>query len=411
MNNPIPAQGVEPSCLTLYPLTFVAEGDQVIIGRPEVDSFAVFSPDAAAVVRRIEAGETLASVADWYQTAYGEPADLGDFVETLRDLDFIRPEGEAGAQYQVRPSVRWRQLANVVFSAPAMCLYILVVGMAVYLMWRVPALRPAPSKVFFSRSLLVVMGLTTVGQLVGIAVHEGFHVLAGRRLGLASRLSVGRRLYFLVFQTTLVGLLGVPARKRILPFCAGLIADALSASALTGIAEVGRLAGWPPWPGRVAIGLAYLTLLRMLWQAMIFMETDLCHVLASALACPDLHSMTRSYLRSRWAARGRRPDLVADTSGWTNRDLRIVRGYAPFVIVGSIAIIGLGAITTVPVVLKLAARIYHGIAGGALSNPWFWDSVIAGVAIVSPFAVVAMLALRDRTRRLTTVRAGMRPGS
>jgi hypothetical protein len=36
--------------LALYPLTFVDEGDQVVIGRTDTDSFAVFPPHAAAAL-------------------------------------------------------------------------------------------------------------------------------------------------------------------------------------------------------------------------------------------------------------------------------------------------------------------------------------------------------------------------
>jgi hypothetical protein len=401
---PRQSRGADGNQTILYPLTFVDEGDQVVIGRPDVDSFAIFPADAAAVVRRLAIGADIASVATWYQAMYGEPADIEDFVDTLRDLGFVRPEGEVPAEIPPRPPVRWQRLGIILLSPPALAAYALAIGATIYLMVSVPALHPGPSKVFFTKSVLVVMGATCAAQLVGIAVHEGFHVLAGRRLGLPSRLSVGRRLYFVVFQTTLVGLMGVPARKRILPFCAGLIADCVLTACLVGLAEASRLAGWPPWTVRVAVAFVYVTILRMLWQAMIFMETDLYYLLASALRCHDLHAMTRTYLRTMIARlrgqRGRgpvaRPGPFAP--GWTDRDLRIVRYYAPVVVVGSIVVILLAAVSTIPVLASLAARIYHGIAAGDFASPWFWDSLATGAAILSQFAVAAVLAILDRRR-------------
>ncbi len=400
MTHPRPAYGTDHARVCLYPLTFVDEGDQVIIGRPDIDSFAVFPADAAAVVRRLRTGEDADSVAAWYQAAYGEPADINDFVDTLRDLGFIRPDAEYPAEIPAQPSVRWRRLGVTVLSTPALTLYALAVGVAVYFMVAVPALRPAPSKVFFSSSLLVVMGATAAAQLVGIAWHEGFHVLAGRRLGLASRISIGRRLYFVVFQTTLVGLMGIPSRKRILPFLAGLIADAILISVLTVLAEIGRLADWPSWTGRVAVALVYVTILRMLWQAMIFMETDLYHVLASAVRCPDLHQMTRIYLRNELARVRGRTALATTEPSWTARELRAVRWYAPFVVFGGITMIVLVAVTAIPVLAGLAIRALHGVATGSFASRSFWDSLVAGTAIVSQFAVVTVLAFRDRRRSL-----------
>jgi hypothetical protein len=384
--------------LALYPLTLVDEGDQVVIGRPDIDSFAVFPPDAAAVVRRLRAGEDLGSVATWYEDTYGEPADIHDFVATLYDLGFVRADGTETAELPA-PPVRWRRTGATVLSWPALTLYALAVGAATVLMVAVPALRPGPAAVYFSRSLLVVMSVTTVAQLAGVAWHESFHVLAGRRIGIPSKLSIGRRLYFIVFQTTLSGLMGVPARKRILPFCAGLIADALLVSLLIGVAEAGRLAGWPSWPTRVAVGLAYVTILRMLWQALIVMETDVYHVLASALRCPDLHGMTRTYLRNRISrARGRLGPDIGDESAWSARDRRVVRRYAPFVVIGSAALIALAVVSVAPVLSGLALRVYHGITTGSFTSPWFWDSLLAGIAVLAPFAIAGIVAIRDRKR-------------
>jgi hypothetical protein len=390
--------------IALHPLTFVEEGDQVIIGRPDIDSFAVFPADAAAVVRRLRTGAEPAAVAAWYQETYGEPADIDDFLDTLRDLGFVRSDAanpaETPTAIQASTPVRWRQLGVVAFSAPALALYALAIAAAVYLMVTIPALSPAPSKVFFTKSLLIVLATTTTVQLIGIFWHEGFHVLAGRRIGLPSKLSAGRRLNFIVVQTTMTGLMGVPSRKRILPFLAGLIADAILISFMTALAEASRLAGWPALTVRVAVALVYVTILRMLWQAMIFLETDLYHVFASAVRCPDLHRMARTYLRSQFARlRGRAEQDTAET-GWTARDLRVVRWYAPFVVAGSIAVLGLVAVSTVPVLAGFAFRIYHGVVTGSFANPRFWDSLISGAAILSQFAVLAAVAIRDRRRRL-----------
>jgi hypothetical protein len=392
----------QPERIALYELSFVDEGDQVIIGRPEIDSFAVFSADAAAVVRKLSTGEDIQSVAAWYQAAYGDPVDIGEFVDTLHDLGFLLPAGHENTEPTARAPIRWQRLGSAVLSVPALILYAISAAAAVYLMVAHPVLRPTPSRAFFTRSLLVVIGVTSSAQLAGIALHESFHVLAGRRLGLPSKISIGRRLYYVVIQTTLAGLMGVPSRKRILPFLAGLVADTVLVSALTGLAEISRMANWPLWTARVAVACVYATLLRIVWQALIFMETDLTHVLASALRCPDLHRMARIYLRNHVARLRGRPAVASTELGWTDRELRTVRWYAPFVVVGSTAMIGLAASTVIPFVAGLAIRVYQGVVTGSIASPLFWDSLVAGTAVISQFAVVALLALRDRRRRFIT---------
>ena len=404
--------GLAAGPVTLYPLTFVAESDDVIIGRPDIDSFAVFPADAAEVVRRLAAGEDPAAVAGWYERSYGEPADIGDFLDTLADLEFIRPPGAPVPG--PLPPVRWRRLAAVLLSWPALALYAAATTAATALMIAVPALRPVPSQLFFSRSLLLVLAVSATAQLAGLVLHEGAHALAGRRLGLRSRLRIGRRLYFIVAETTLVGLMGVPSRKRILPFCAGLIADAVLISAATGVAEAGRLAHWSPVAVQITVVVSWITLVRMIWQFMIFMETDLCHVLAAALRCPDLHAMSRSYLRQQarrlrgraWPGRaGAAGPGAGDDDGWTDRDRRVVRRFAPFVLTGSVVIIAAAAATTFPAATGIAERVYHGVASGQASGEQFWDSLAVGCTTVANFAVIGILLARSRRQRRATVAA------
>jgi hypothetical protein len=382
--------------LSLHELTFVSEGDHIIIGRQEIDSFAVFSDDAAALIRRLQRDGDLAAAGSWYQDTYGESADLGEFVELLTELGFVRRAGDAPGTADPGQKVRWQRLGRVVLSPVALALYAGFAAVAVAVMVAEPALRPGPSALFFTRSVLVVMGIGLIAQAAGVAWHEAFHVLAGRRLGLPSRLSIGGRLYFVVIQTTLTGLMGVPARKRILPFLAGLIADTLAVCTLTGIGYVGLEAGWPPWIWRAAVTIAYLTLLRMVWQAMVFMETDLCHVLASVLQCPGLHEMTRAHLRARYARLRGRPEAAGYTDGWSDRDRRIVARYAPFVAGGSALLIAVAAAGTVPALAGLGTRVYQGLSSGSTLSESFWDSAVAGALIVAQFALLAAIKIRDR---------------
>ncbi|WP_035795681.1 hypothetical protein [Kitasatospora mediocidica] len=390
--------------IRFHALTFVEEGDEIVIGRPEIDSFAVFPADAAAVVRHLQNGESIPRVGDWYLETYGERADIEDLVETLRDLEFLRdpadPEPAEGDEPPPATVVRGHRLGRLAFSAPAWVLYTLVVAVAGWIAARTPGLHPTPSAVFFSSSLVVIELTIFAGQLVGVAWHESFHVLAGRRLNLPSRLSIGRRLVFVVFETTLAGLMGVPRARRILPFCAGLVADALYFAALIGVGEADRLAHAGVTDiGRIACALAYMTLLRMLWQVMVFMETDLYHVVTVLLRCPDLHALTRAYLRNTLWRRLGRPERATDESGWTAHDRAMARRYAPFVVLGATLMIAVVLKGIAPVIAGFAVRLAHGISAGALDDPHFWDSAVAATAILSQFGLLTALAVRDRRRR------------
>ena len=175
----------------------------------------------------------------------------------------------------------------------------------------------------------------TVVQIPCILLHEGFHALSGRRLGLPSTLTISRRLYYLVAETRLDSLFSVPRRRRYLPFLAGMLADAVLIAGLTLLAGALRSHGAPGvvarrccWPS------SFTCVMRLLWQFMFYLETDLYYVLSHALRCSDLQRATRFYVKTRVPAllrrrRHRRPD-----ADWSDRDWAIARWYAPLLIIG-----------------------------------------------------------------------------
>ena len=81
---------------------------------------------------------------------------------------------------------------------------------------------PRTENVFFTESLVIVAIAVFAGQLALTLLHEVFHVLAGRRLGIRSRVRISRRMYFVVLETNLDGLAVVERRRRYLPILAGL---------------------------------------------------------------------------------------------------------------------------------------------------------------------------------------------
>ena len=401
--------------VVLHPLTFVAEGDEVIVGRAEIESYALFPPDAADVVRKLRDGATLGQAAAWYAEEYGEQADIGDLVETLRALGFVREPPETGADVEgsaastrsapgpgEAQATRFRRTARLLFSPTAWTLYAAAIGTACYAMVRHPWLRPGPSELLFGDSLVVLLVTVLLSQLIGIAWHESFHVMAARRLGVPARVSIGRRLYFLVFQTTLTGLMGVERTKRILPFCAGLLADALYGSMLIGLAWACHGAGGlTSGLGEAAMTAAYLTVLRMSWQFLVFMETDLYYVLVHVLRCPDLHALSRTYLRNHWWRLVRRPERVTDQSGLGMREQAIVRVYAPLMFgCGTVMLAGM-LVFALPAFGALVQRFAVGIASWNVLQGRWWDSIVALAFVVLEPAAAGAMALRAylRTRR------------
>lgn len=393
--------------IRLHHLTFVDEGDEVLVGRPDTEAYAVLPADGAQLLKQL-GDHTVTEAVAWYEQAYQETPDIESFLEDIRDLGFIRDSGEAddasahapdaaprtagsstSDQASATPPVPLRRISQALFSVPAWLAYAALTIATVAVLVRVPQVRPEPGRIFFTSTLVIVPFVLVAIEIPLIYLHEMFHVLAGRRLGAASRVSVGHRLYFVVFQTTMTGLYSVPRRKRVLPFLAGMVCDAIVFDAMVLLALADRSAdGTVGVAGRIAIATAYFTALRFLWQFMFFMETDVHHALATLLGRTDLRGLTRAYLRS-FVKRG------ASRPAMTDRDAAVLRWFGPLTAVCVTVVLAAGLYSLTRVLTSYVRLLWHGFDHGAASGS-FWDATFSVFFIVGQFALAAVLSVRER---------------
>lgn len=385
--------------IAFHPLSFVAERDGVMVGRTDTNTFVALPEDGAELLRRMVEGMSPPTAADWYRYAFGEAIDIDDFVNTLTDLGFVRAPGEPAAQQQ---TVRYRALGRAMFSPVAWVVYGCLLAAAVLAMVRQPELRPNPGHVFFLPSLIAVQIILVLSQIPGLLAHEWFHVMAGRRHDLPTRLRVGRRLFFAVFETELNGLLSIPRSRRHLAFLAGMLADVLIVAVLT----LAAAAGPGYWLAQLGLAIAYLTLVRLAWQLLIFLRTDLYYVLTTALGCTNLVGASAAYLRERARRLRGLPPRPPDTDAWSERDRRYAPWFALLTVLGTVALLMVLVVAAVPVLVEFAVRLRDGLAHGVADSARFWDSAAALAVLAVQFGLFPLLAgrLSGAGRRATTDR-------
>jgi hypothetical protein len=384
--------------LQFHELNFLPEGDTVLVGRPGTTSYAVLPVDGAALLERMVSGVTPAAAADWYEATYGDPVDVHDFVATIGGLGFLATGDDVTAA-PAEP-IALQGFARALFSAPAFALYALIAAAWVVTIVRDPALAPRPAHLFFTRYLVLVQLLLLLGQLPMLFLHEAFHVLAGRRLGLPSRVGIGRRMWMLVVETRMPDLLAVPRRRRYLPFLAGMLADVLVVSTLGLLAYALRGAHGPAHAlATVALALAFPVCVRFGYQFLLFLQTDVYFVITTALGCYDLHAAARTLIANRfWRAAGR-PERLRSKESFTPRDRRAARWYAPLFAVGGAVLLVVAVEAIVPVV-RGCVRLAVAAAGSSVTGIRFWDAALFIASTIAQFAIYAYLVLR----------AGRRPG-
>ncbi|MFI6130838.1 hypothetical protein [Micromonospora sp. NPDC051141] len=386
---------MSPTRLEFHPLTYVPERDGITVGRVDAASFAMLPEDGVALLRRLAGGMPVDEAEQWYRRTYGETVDMADFVAAMRELRFVRAEGEPLA---TRPKVRFQRLGRLAFSPLAWVVYLLVTGAAVVAMVNRPELRPQADHVFFVPSLLGVQVGLALCQSPAILWHEFYHLLAARRLGLPTRMRIGRRLYYVVVETELDALLTVPARRRYLPMTAGLLADAVLFGALV-LAAAADLSDGLSWPGRLALAVAYTVLLRMSWQFYVFLRTDMYYVATTALGCTNLDEVSRAYLRDRfgWLPWVRRADWT--DGDWSPRDRRLAPWFALVTCAGVGVLLVTVALWTAPLIWEFGTRVLSALVNGSPTGPGFWDSVASLLLVTFELVLLPLLAGRLQRRR------------
>lgn len=383
--------------VALHPLTFLDEEDDVTIGRPGSDVFVVLPHDGAALLRRLAAGATIREAQNWYQKVYGTPVDIDDFLQTMEALGFVagpeqQPSGPANAARADRP-VPGQRLGGVLLGRPACLLYAAVIAVAIGLMLDRPSLRPAPGRIFFTSSITIVMIVAIAGQIPLLLAHEGFHALAGRRIGVHSRLMISRRLYFVVFETDLSGLLAVPRRRRYLCFLAGSLLDLVLISVFT----IGAALDAGVF-GRLCLALIFPIVIRLEYQFVFFIRTDLYYVLATALRCHDLDGAANALLRRWFSALAGRTPTTENLDQYSDRDRALARWYAPVKLVGIAVLLAIWAFSITPIlwrtVLLLLATLQHGA-----TDPHLADRIIFSVINLLQLALLVVLYSRERRAR------------
>jgi hypothetical protein len=385
---------VEP--LRFHALTYLEDRGEVTVGRLDEGSFVVLPPDGAALLHQLEDGLSCQQAARWYASTYGEELDVADFVADLDALGFLRHDS---GPYAPPPPVRWQRLGQAVFSRVAGALYIALLVCAGAAMWRHHAVQPRPQNFFFIHYMSVLVLAVFVGQVPLILLHESAHALAGRRLGLRSTLSIGRRLHYVVFQTTMDGLVSVPPRKRLLPILAGMLTDLGVLCVLTLIATaLQRSDGSFGLAARYCLALAFLTLLRLAWQLWFFLQTDVYFLVVTVLGCVDLQTTAKQVLRNRIDRRlGRRPTY--DPQLWHPRDRAVARWYSVLIAAGY----GFMLLSLVAFVLPMVGRLVTTVVARLLGNgdhgsAGLLDSILMLLFTLGELSVAGLMAYRQYRR-------------
>jgi putative peptide zinc metalloprotease protein len=404
------------SLVAVFPFTRQQDGGEVIIGRPDHGVFLALPEDAVEVLDWLAAGDSVGEAEERYRQKYGVAADLPDLLELLEGKGLVRPRTVAadaagageGWDGSGREGRRFHfehvpeALARRVFGRPALVAAGVVVALALVAIALDPAAVPGRSALYFPRHRTLYALVLLVLSYFTLFAHEFGHLLAGRALGVSSRMGIGHRLWIVVAETDLTGLWAVPRQDRYLPLLAGAILDAVSAALLI-LASAAVDGGWLLLPDglvRLVRAMIFVYLMRLLWQCFFFVRTDFYFVLANYLSCKNLLGDTETYLRNRLARLTRRIAAV-DQSHIPPREMRFVRLYAWVWIAGRLLALGLLVFVTIPVGIRYFHALAATIAAGYRGNRYAYvDAMVIVCLTLIPLAIGTTMWVASLSRRL-----------
>jgi putative peptide zinc metalloprotease protein len=395
------------SRVTLHELVIRAEADDWIVGRNSTGQFVELPQLGVTAIGLLSQGRPLGEIQDELAADPDEAVEIVEFVEQLAELGFVRSiddieveDPAADEQDQLEPSLPWIRPAQVrwLFGGPALAGYAAVTAAAIAALVIWPRLLPGYNDLLISRSPTTVVVADTVITLILMGGHELAHLFAARSVDVPARISWGTRLFDLVAQTAMPGVWAVSTRQRMRCYLAGLGLEVVLASALI-LVEASGLPGAADHLARAAVALL---LLGITTQFLVYTRTDVYFVLADLLRARNLHDDASVYLLSRaaatrrWLGRGRTPAPVTERS--VDREHRLVRYYAWFMLAGSAASTLALAAFVAPAVIRLISRSYTELTAG-LAHADYLSAADAGAAlliVIGSWAFFLIVFIRSR---------------
>ncbi|WP_406311984.1 hypothetical protein OHA77_25340 [Streptosporangium sp. NBC_01639] len=347
--------------------------DAIIVGRPDLGEFVELPSVCGEVIRLLGEGRRVRDVEATIAAEHDVELDTAGFVESLVDLAFVSdvdgrplstPDSEVPGGHFGRLTerhVRW------VFAKPTKLLWLAVVGAALLTVFTHADLFPRHQDFFWSDYVGLSVLVNTAFFSVFATIHEMMHLAAARSLGAPARIGFSTRLHYLVVQTDVTAIWGVPRRQRYRVYLAGMVCDVFL------IATMLLLVAYLPMSDMTVAILRAFTLTALLslpLQAQIYMRTDLYFVLRDLLHCKDLFGDGLGYVRyllvraTNPIRRHRGSPAVDPTSDLATRERRAVRIYAVALGLGSAIALTVFAFYGAPIIISVLAHSLAAIWGG-----------------------------------------------
>lgn len=291
-------------------LSVVVEGEECIVGIKNTDDFYQFPLVAADIINLIIDKKSTSDIENIInkERQEGEKVDVGDFLELLLELELISKKKDSEKlekaienKHKDRNSPfsfgLLRTASFMLFSPLSALVFAFIFCLSIYI-----AAHYTP-KSFFQLSEVQMRGNLTLNMAAFLfltilfsLIHEFSHAAAAAKYRIKTTLSVNSRLWFVVFETDLSGIMSLSRRERYLPIMAGMIMDVLGICLLLLVYTYFHSQGVPSTSLYFIKILNVSLILSLLWQFNFFLRTDVYFLICNHINDHDLDHKSRNLL-------------------------------------------------------------------------------------------------------------------
>ncbi|MET8865119.1 hypothetical protein ABZW11_19460 [Nonomuraea sp. NPDC004580] len=381
-------------------LTVTFDGEAWVLGRPDLGVFVAVPEPGAIFITTLQETGSVTEATERASEKAGEPVDGGDFIEGLTAAGLLDPAAAQDDDTAERGRrIRWIEgisprAAARLFGRTGWSVYGAALVFALAVLVARPDLRPSWQDAWFLPS----MGLSVLGWLVlGIAfgaLHEAWHWLAGRAVGVPATFRVSYRGMYIVYETDLTQIVAVPRDRRHGVYLAGMAVEVVVVAVALGLRMIVP-------PGLLDDLLAAVILFRVVaivWQwAALPLRSDSYALLANALRCHNLYRTTWLTVKNRIFRLTEAEAAELAASGARDRDM--ARWFALLYVAGMAVMVWLFLTVMLPLMVSLAQWGVERLLSGQVGSAAFWEAIAVTAYVALRIGLPPLLAFRERRLR------------
>ena len=366
----------------------------------------------------LQEGLSVGKVQEELKNHLSKEFDVKSFVAELVDIGFVKSiEGQRVDVKQEKKRVLFENVKEEhvkwLFSRlflGGVIVPLIIMGIVILLATSTYWPKPGDLVFYYWLTLVLLGGFGM--NLALIFFHELSHLFAARSLGVEGSVSVSNRLFYVVFQTDLTNLWTVPREKRALTYLAGIMFDLTVISSLTillWLTDTFIPGGSVGVAYRVAKALIYLEVLRVVWQFMFYMRTDIYFVFANYFNCKNLYGDTINYLRNHLFRLLRKSDRQKDLGLIPESEMKVVRKYAIFFLVGTSISLFTFAILIAPTTMLILRLTFIPLSRGYVGNELAFIDSMTMIAVTAFDFILLGYSIWKKRRKQRTLRGKVTP--